>query len=105
MTEHDLGELYTYLELFRKVYGGYDTEVHSLMSAILDIYMDEYRHKNADAALRELRNPRGAGRKTSVSDDSRERIRELRGLGLSIRKISAKTGIPRSTVQRILSGL
>lgn len=104
MTEHDLAELYTYLELFSKVYGGFASETAALRAGILDIYMEEHRVKDADKALRELRNPRSAGRKSSVTDEMRARITDLRKSGKTIREIATSAGVPRSTVQRILSG-
>lgn len=42
MIEFDLGELYSYLELFNKVYGGYEKEVDILLAAVLDVFKTEY---------------------------------------------------------------
>lgn len=102
MTEHDLGELYTYLELFSKVYGGYETETAAVMAGILEIYTEEYRPRDADTALRELRNPRCAGRKSKLTDEQVSEIVRLRSTRMSIREISAVTGLSRSSVQRVL---
>ena len=103
MNEYDLAELYTYLELFRKVYGGCDSEAAAVMDAVLRVYTEEYRPADAEQALRALRNPRFAGRRPSFTADDRLRILSLRRSGMSIRKISLETGIPKSSVQRILA--
>lgn len=102
MIDHDLGELYTYLELFNKVYGGYESEAATILNGILEIYTEEYRVENADKALRELRNPRKAGRKSSITEEQKSEIKRLREAGKSIREISGETGVSRSSVQRLL---
>ena len=102
MIDHDLGELYTYLELFNKVYGGYEAETAAIMAGILEIYTKGYRPRDADTALRELRNPRGAGRKSSITEEQISEVVRLRKANKSIREISAETGLSKSSVQRVL---
>ena len=102
MTDHDLSELYTYLELFSKVYGGYEAETEAIRSGILEIYTEGYRPRDADTALRELRNPRSAGRKSTLTDEQISEIVRLRSTKMSIREISAETGLSKSSVQRVL---
>lgn len=102
MLGKDLGELYTYLELFNKVYGGYEEEVETIRNGILEIYTKGYWPKDADTALRELRNPRGAGRKSTITDEKTAEIVQFRKMGMSMREISAETGVSKSSVQRIL---
>lgn len=102
MQAKDLGELYTYLELFGKVYDGYDAEVEVLRKGIEAIYAEEYRCGNAEGALKKLRNPREAGRKKRYGREQIEQIQELARSGMSIRKIAEETGISRSSIQRWL---
>ena len=102
MLEKDLAELYTYLDLFAKTYlCGRDAAV-SLMESVRQVFSIEYACPDPDAAMRRLRNPRNAGRKPLYSKAVTAQVMHLRKEGLSIRDISAQTGIPRSSVQRIL---
>lgn len=100
--EKDLGELYTYLELFGKVYDGYDTQIETLMKGIEEVYAHEYRCKDPEKALRRLRNPREAGRKQKYTQEQIEQVRELAREGRSIREIAEESGISKSSVQRWL---
>jgi len=103
MSEHDFGETYTFLELFLKTYVVHEEEVKISLQAILDTYMLEYNQSDPIRALKVLRNPRNAGRKSQVKEEDISRIRELRMNHHSIRSIAEETGVPRSTVQRLLN--
>jgi len=46
-------------------------------------------------------NPRKAGRRRKNGPEAREQIKALSAQGKSIREISAETGIPKSSVQRL----
>jgi hypothetical protein len=102
MSEHDFGETYTFLELFLRTYVVHEEDVKTVLEAILKTYMLEYNRDDPIRALKALRNPRNAGRKSQVRDKDVSRIRELRKTSLSIRKIAEETGVPKSTVQRLL---
>ena len=102
MSEHDFGETYTFLELFLRTYIVHEEEVKIVLQAILDTYMLEYNRANPIRALKSLRNPRNAGRRSQAREEDISRIRELRRNHHSIRKIAEETGVPRSTVQRLL---
>lgn len=102
MTEHDFGETYTFLELFLNTYTVHEDDVKVVLQAILDTYVLEYNRADPVSALKALRNPRNAGRKQQTVDDDVRRIRNMHREGNSIRSISAETGIPKSTVQRML---
>lgn len=101
MQAKDLGELYTYLELFGRVYDGYDREIETIRKGIESIYTEEYP-EDANDALNRLKNPREAGRKQKYGQSQVKRVQELADAGLSIRRIAAETGIPKSSVQRWL---
>jgi DNA invertase Pin-like site-specific DNA recombinase len=103
MSEHDFGETYTFLELFLRTYVVHEEEVKIVLQAILDTYMLEYNRADPIRALKALRNPRNAGRKSQTREEDISRIRELRRNHHSIRSIAEKTGVPRSTVQRLLN--
>ena len=102
MSEHDFGEAYTLLELFLHTYTVHEDEVTVVLQAILDTYALEYNRKDPARVLKALKNPRNAGRKQQTRDDDICRIKDLRSKGCSVRSISEKTGIPKSTVQRVL---
>ncbi len=102
MTEHDFGETYTFLELFLRTYTVHEDDVKVVLQAILDTYMLEYNRADPIRALKTLRNPRNAGRKQQTADEDIYRIKDFHNKGLSIRSISEVTGIPKSTIQRML---
>lgn len=102
-TEADFAELYSLLIHFRELYSGFDVEIDTLLEGIQCIFTSEYSYREPDEALQYLRNPRGAGRKTHYSDDYRQNVQDLYRKGMSIRAIAQKTGISKSTIQRILS--
>lgn len=102
MEEKDLGELYTYLELFDRTYGGYEEEVKVLLAGIEAVYKAEYPCEDAAGALRRLRNPRNAGRHMRYTEKDKDRVRALRHDRKSVREISRETGLPKSTVSRLL---
>ena len=102
MSEHDFGEAYTFLELFLHTYTVHEDDVKVVIQAILDTYVLEYKQVDPVRALKTLRNPRNAGRKQQTSNEDICQIKDLRNNGCSIRSISERTGIPKSTVQRVL---
>ncbi|MBR3431187.1 MAG: helix-turn-helix domain-containing protein [Clostridia bacterium] len=103
MTEHDFGETYTFLELFLRTYVVHEDEVKTVLQAILEMYMLEYNREDPVRALKALRNPRNAGRKKRIANEVVSRIRELHSQGHSIRCIADETGVPKSSVQRLLN--
>lgn len=103
MIEPDFGETYTYLELFLNTYTTNEKEVKVVLNTILEVYMKEYRKEDPVCALHTLRNSRGAGRKKSIPDEAIQEVRLLHEAGESIRSIAEKTGVSKSSVQRILN--
>ncbi len=103
ITEYDLGELYSYLVLFNKVYDGYEEEVDVLLSALLGIYTAEYAPEGTAESLSALRNNRGAGRKPVISDEQRAEVIRLSHARYSLREIAERSGVSRSSAQRILT--
>lgn len=97
----DLGELYTYLKLFGRVYTDCERERQIMEQGIEEILNREYSQEEASAALQAIRNPRNAGRRRKNGLEAQEQIKELSAQGKTIRDISAETGIPKSTVQRL----
>ena len=102
MQDKDLGELYSFLKLFRNTYKVCEQEADKLLEEIRELYMLHTGVTDAEEALKELRNPRNAGRKTRIREETGVRVKELRRSGRTIREISAETGLSKSSVQRIL---
>lgn len=101
MRAGDLGELYTYLKLFGQVYTDCGRERQILEQGIEEVFVREYGSRDACGAQQAMRNPRKAGRRRKNGPEVQERIKALSEQGKSIREISAETGIPKSTVQRL----
>ena len=106
MRNQDLAELYNYLLLFTKTYSDREDEVRSLVMTIHDIFLEQSEHEcrnDAGYVLSTLRNPRGAGRKSGITQEQSHSITELHKAGLSIRDISRKLTISKSTIQRVIA--
>lgn len=101
MTEKDFGELYAGLTCFYRTYAIEEQAVKLVLDTVANAYATEYGHDDL-SAIKEIRNPRNAGRKRKYSEGVKQRVKDLSKSGLSTRQISAETGIPKSTVQRLL---
>lgn len=98
MSAKDLCELYTSLELFRETYMDCENEAEKLLKCIKSIYIRQYGGDDLAA----LRNPRGAGRKSTYSEEAKKQVAELWRQGKSYRSIALESGIPKSTVYRLM---
>ena len=105
MRAGDLAELHRYLQLFIKVYDDVEEETEKLIQAVQTRFCEQAKITGieADVAMDQIRNPRQAGRKSKITCDQKSHVIKLKGDGLSVRAISERTKIPRSTVQRIIS--
>ena len=96
MKRQDMEELFQLLEVYERTYGG------SVVSEIIKELCARYRGVTGEN-ISEKRNPRGAGRKSQYTEEEKERIRELRDRGMSIRRIAEGTGCSVGYVQGVLS--
>lgn len=96
MKRQDMEELFQLLEVYERTYGG------SVVSEIIKELWARYRGATGEN-ISEKRNPRGAGRKRQYTEEEKERIRELRDRGMSIRGIAEGTGCSVGYVQGVLS--
>lgn len=96
MKRQDLEELYLLLEVYERTYGGrVVSEIKKELTA---------RHRGATGEnISGKRNPRGAGRKSQYTEEEKQRIRELRDRGMTIRGIAEGTGCSVGYVQGVLS--
>ncbi len=99
MKATDLGELYVLLKMYQMVYG----EVPEWL-----IRNVEYRFKtthgvrNGDIRTLSITNPRGAGRKSNVNPEEKERIVRLRRSGMTIREVASETGYSIGYVHKLI---
>ena len=96
MKRQDMEELFQLLEVYERTYGG------SVVSEIIKELCARYRGATGEN-ISEKRNPRGAGRKSRYTEEEKERIRELRDRGMSIRRIAEGTGCSVGYVQGVLN--
>lgn len=96
MKRQDMEELYQLLEVYERTYGG--REVTEMLQEVTARYREE---KGGNIAQK--RNPRGAGRKQRYAEEEKQRIRELRDSGMTIRRIAERTGCSVGYVQGVLS--
>ena len=96
MKPADLAELHELLKLYCSSYGddpgGLLDRIESEYKAACRVYGQEP----------DIKNPRGAGRKRTVTDAQRERVLQLRAEGQAIRAIAAETGLSVGTVQNLI---
>ena len=76
-------------------------EPQSIPKRTRDVSGIEDKREDASTALQAMKNPRKAGRRRKNGPEAQEQIKALSAQGKTIREISAETGIPRSTVQRL----
>lgn len=103
MKATDLAELYTLLLMYRQTYGEEVSE--SLIEAIKREYekaVDILKKEREDAGIPVITNPRGAGRKSTVTEESIAMAASLKESGESIRSIAGKMGCSTGHVHKLI---
>lgn len=95
MKRQDMEELWQLLEMYERTYGG--NAVSELRKEVTLRY-NGITGKN----ISEQKNPRGAGRKEKYTETEKQRIRELRDRGTSVRGIAEETGCSVGYIQGVL---
>lgn len=98
MRKTDLGELYALLEMYQRVYGGVP---EGLLIKIKDRY--EGSHGPAAAQERRITNPRGAGRKSKITEERIKQAKELKTKGYKIREIGKEMGCSAGHVHKLIN--
>lgn len=93
MRKSDLGELYTLLGMYRITYGGVPEE---LMGEV------EAAYKRGIGVGFSVGNPRGAGRKSTITPEKIRKAEELRKKGHPIRKIAEEMGCSTGYVHKLI---
>ena len=99
MKATDLGELYVLLKMYRMVYG----EVPEwLIGNVENHFKTTYKVTSGDIGALSMTNPRGAGRKSNVDPEEKERIIRLRRGGRTIREVASETGYSIGYVHKLI---
>ena len=98
MRKTDLGELYALLEMYQRVYGG-------VPDGLLIKIEDRYERAHGSGADRENRitNPRGAGRKSKITEERIRQAKELKRKGYKIREIGKEMGCSVGHVHKLIN--
>lgn len=98
MRKTDLGELYALLEMYQRVYGGVP---EGLLIKIENRY--EKTHGTGADRERQVTNPRGAGRKSKITEERIRQAKELKGKGYKIREIGKEMGCSAGHVHKLIN--
>lgn len=93
----DLGELYVLLEMYRRVYGG-------VPEKLLEEVEKEYESQRAVEGKDKcgIRNPRGAGRKSNITEERIRKAKELKEKGYRMREIGKEMGCSLGHVHKLI---
>ena len=93
----DLGELYTLLELYQRVYG-------EVPEGLLIKIEDRYKRAHGPGEReRQITNPRGAGRKSKITEERIRQAKELKRKGYKIREIGKEMGCSTGHVHKLIN--
>ena len=98
MRKTDLGELYALLEMYQRVYGGVP---EGLLVKIENRY--EKTHGSGGARESQITNPRGAGRKSKITEERIRQAKELKEKGYKIREIGKEMGCSAGHVHKLIN--
>ena len=98
MRKTDLGELYALLEMYQRVYG-------EVPEGLLIKIENRYEKSHGPGADRERRitNPRGAGRKSKITEERIRQAKELKEKGYKIREIGKEMGCSTGHVHKLIN--
>ncbi len=103
MREQDLLELYQLSQLFSSTYGDRLTASSKRgIKALTALIEERYKVVTGGEDITMATNPRNAGRPTVYTDEQNNRILDLRGEGLSLRRIAEEVNCSLAHVQRVL---
>ena len=98
MRKTDLGELYALLEMYQRVYGG-------VPEGLLIKIENRYEKMQGSGTSREsqITNPRGAGRKSKITEERIRQAKELKEKGYKIREIGKEMGCSAGHVHKLIN--
>lgn len=95
----DLGELYGLLEMYGRVYDGVPKE---LLEHIETAYKEAKDTGGSPKGRERITNPRGAGRKSRVTEEEIEKACRLYGSGYTIRETAKEMGCSVGYVHKLI---
>ena len=99
MKATDLGELYVLLKMYQMTYG----EVPEwLIRNVGYRFKTTHEVRSSDIRALSITNPRGAGRKSNVDPEGKERIVRLHRSGRTIREVASETGYSIGYVHKLI---
>lgn len=99
MKATDLGELYVLLKMYQMVY---EEVPEWLIGNIERRYKTIYEVRNSNIRALSITNPRGAGRKSNIAPEEKEKILRLRRSGMTIREVASETGYSIGYVHKLI---
>lgn len=98
--KEELADLYSSLQFFTRYYDNAELEIQKVLSEIERVYHEEYPDEPMNPAY--LSNRRGAGRKSKLTAEDREKLRRMRKEKHSAEEIAAELGISKRYVFMLL---
>lgn len=100
--KEELADLYSSLAFFTRYYDNAEAEIQTVMAEIERVYHEEYPGEPMNNEY--LMNRRGAGRKSKLTAEDREKLRQMRREKHSADEIAKELGVSRRYVYMILRG-
>lgn len=98
--KEELADLYSALKFFTRYYDNAEAEIQTVLSEIERVYHEEYPHE--PMSTKYLENRRGAGRKSKLTAEDREKLRRMRREKHSAEEIARELGVSKRYVYMLL---
>ena len=98
--KEELADLYSALTFFTRYYDNAEAEIQTVLSEIERVYHEEYPHE--PMSTKYLENRRGAGRKSKLTVEDREKLRRMRREKHSAEEIARELGVSKRYVYMLL---
>jgi hypothetical protein len=100
--KEELADLYSALAFFTRIYDNAEAEIQTVMAEIERVYHEEYPYEPMNPKY--LENRRGAGRKSRLSADDREKLLRMRKEKMPVPEIAHELGISERYIYILLRG-
>jgi len=98
--KEELADLYSALAFFTRIYDNAEAEIQVVMAEIERVYHEEYPHE--PMSTKYLENRRGAGRKSKLSADDREKLLRMRTEKKPAPEIAHELGVSERYIYKLL---
>ena len=100
--KEELADLYSALAFFTRIYDNAEAEIQVVMAEIERVYHEEYPHEPMNNEY--LMNRRGAGRKSKLTAEDREKLLRMRREKRPVSEIANELGVTERYVYKLLRG-